>query len=304
MAFFQNLPDRPRLRDEGDQPDVTAVVWALERKLLPHPGHQFRPGNPKRVVRARGGFGSYLVRDAIDLSAHGGHEWFVVADTGLDHAAVADLNHRLAANEIIAADLWQSLDREVTGLRARVAAADGLQCSADRIATAHHVSNTLFNIMRGGVPADGNRCPPGDLVAYLAARNRVVLDRHRDWAAAADGRDLADLAAEATRRDDPQLERLMREYLPLCFSRRHGDPSRPWDRFSIDTRDTAGNPVCGYAGNWRDIFQNWEALGHSHPALLPGMVAVFLNATTADGYNAYRITRAGIDWEVPDPADS
>ena len=26
--------------------DVAAARWALERKLLPHPGHQFRPRNP------------------------------------------------------------------------------------------------------------------------------------------------------------------------------------------------------------------------------------------------------------------
>ena len=30
----ENLPDRPWLRDKGDQPDVTATVWALERELL------------------------------------------------------------------------------------------------------------------------------------------------------------------------------------------------------------------------------------------------------------------------------
>ena len=28
------------------QPDVAATRWALERKLLPHPGHEFRPRNP------------------------------------------------------------------------------------------------------------------------------------------------------------------------------------------------------------------------------------------------------------------
>ena len=42
----ENLADRPRFGDEGDQPDVAATRRALERKLLPHPGYQFRPGNP------------------------------------------------------------------------------------------------------------------------------------------------------------------------------------------------------------------------------------------------------------------
>jgi len=48
----QDLPDRPRLRDEGNEPDVAAAPRALERKLLSHPGHEFRPGNPRGVVRA------------------------------------------------------------------------------------------------------------------------------------------------------------------------------------------------------------------------------------------------------------
>ena len=46
----ENLTDGPRLSDERDQPDVAATVWARKRKLLPHPGHQFRPGNPGSVV--------------------------------------------------------------------------------------------------------------------------------------------------------------------------------------------------------------------------------------------------------------
>jgi hypothetical protein len=33
------------------------------------------------------------------------------------------------------------------------------------------------------------------------------------------------------------------------------------------------------------------------------MICRFLNASTADGYNPYRITRNGIDWEVVDPHD-
>jgi hypothetical protein len=48
----QDLPDRPRIGDECDQPDVAAAVRALKWKLLPHPRHQFRPRNPRRVVRA------------------------------------------------------------------------------------------------------------------------------------------------------------------------------------------------------------------------------------------------------------
>ena len=91
------------------------------------------------------------------------------------------------------------------------------------------------------------------------------------------------------------------EDLPLTFGRRHGDPSRPWNLFSIRVQDEQGKPVVAYQGNWRDIFQNWEALSYSYPLYINHIIAKFLNATTADGYNPYRISNEGIDYEVIEP---
>ena len=108
-------------------------------------------------------------------------------------------------------------------------------------------------------------------------------------------------AAEATA--DPDLRRLCLEYLPLYFGRRHGDPSRPWNRFSICVRNPDGSQALRYEGNWRDVFQNWEALTRSFPGFIPSVIAKFVNASTVDGFNPYRITRDGIDWEVLDPED-
>jgi hypothetical protein len=99
------------------------------------------------------------------------------------------------------------------------------------------------------------------------------------------------------------LLRICYEYLPLTFSRRHGDPSRPWNLFSIETKNEDGTKSLYYQGNWRDIFQNWEALALSFPGFVESMICRFVNASTADGYNPYRITRDGIDWEVIDPSD-
>ena len=89
--------------------------------------------------------------------------------------------------------------------------------------------------------------------------------------------------------------------LPLTFGRRHGDPSRPWNLFSIKVQDEDGKPVVAYQGNWRDIFQNWEALSYSYPLFINHIIAKFLNSTTADGYNPYRISNEGIDYEVIEP---
>ena len=48
--------------------------------------------------------------------------------------------------------------------------------------------------------------------------------------------------------------------------------------------------ILNYEGNWRDIFQNWEALALSFPDFVENMIAKFVNASTVDGYNPYRIT--------------
>ncbi|MCP4427476.1 MAG: hypothetical protein GY803_23550, partial [Chloroflexi bacterium] len=39
----------------------------------------------------------------------------------------------------------------------------------------------------------------------------------------------------------------------------------------------------------------------AYPDYVEGFIAKFLNATTVDGYNPYRVTRDGIEWEVPEP---
>ncbi|NBC57611.1 MAG: hypothetical protein GVY05_04920, partial [Bacteroidetes bacterium] len=102
---------------------------------------------------------------------------------------------------------------------------------------------------------------------------------------------------------DSDFTRLTIEYLPLKFSRRHGDPSRPWNQFSINLKDEDGSKVLDYEGNWRDIFQNWESLAYSYPAFIEGMIFKFLNASTFDGYNPYRLTKDGFDWEIIEPDD-
>jgi hypothetical protein len=46
-----------------------------------------------------------------------------------------------------------------------------------------------------------------------------------------------------------------------------------------------------------------EALSLSYPEFIENIISKFVNASTPDGYNPYRIMRNGIDWECPDPDD-
>ena len=39
----------------------------------------------------------------------------------------------------------------------------------------------------------------------------------------------------------------------------------------------------------------------SYPQYVESMVCRFVNASTADGYNPYRLTKSGFEWEAPEP---
>jgi len=263
-----------------------------------------RIGELQPETEVRGDFGAYLVADRVELNDGQEHRWITVADTGLDHSAVRSLEGWLRQPEKLADILGQSITDNVHGLRGRMAAADGLQSTADSTASVHHFANVLFNCMRGGTFIESYNFPASDFAEFLKSRNATIHARHLSWLGELPEKlTLGELERLAREQQDVQLNRLAREYLPLTFSRRHGDPSRPWNRFAIRVKDEQGGTIYDYQGNWRDIFQNWESLAYSYPAALERMVAVFLNASTADGYNGYRVTRGGTDWEVANPDD-
>ena len=265
----------------------------------------FRKGAPVHPeTEVRGVFGAHLLASEFELEPKEARQWTTLADTGLDHAGVGSLNERLRNPGALAQEVREDLAAGIKALKRRIAGAGAEQQTADNTACVHHFANVLFNCMRGGTLHDNYRFPRADFHIFLKSRNREIAARHHAWLSTLpDPCALDDLANLAASQGDPQLCRLASEYLPICFSRRHGDPSRPWNRFEIHTKNPAGEPLFNYAGNWRDIFQNWESLAYSYPECLGTMITIFLNASTADGYNPYRITRQGIDWEVFDADD-
>ena len=252
----------------------------------------------------RGQRGAYLTHARFTLSPGDERLWSVVADVNQDAADVVSLRSKLQHPDLLATELAADISDTRSDLETILAATDASQSSGDQLATMHHTANVLFNTMRGGVPAEGYTVEASDVRAFVAQRSHATARRCSALLGALPERLRADeLVALAQEDGDVDLWRLCMEYLPLTFSRRHGDPSRPWNQFSITLRDEHGARRLEYQGNWRDIFQNWEALAWSFPEYVESMVTIFLDATTADGYNPYRISRAGIDWEVPEPED-
>ncbi len=265
----------------------------------------FRCGEP--IVNeplTRGVRGSYLINKTIKLPAGQSKHWLIVADIDKNHCDVRALEQQLATPVKVEQQIEASIAQNQQELIALMSGGDAWQVTAEETTFVHHYANVLFNSMRGGVIENNYQLDKQDVLKTMRKTNQQVVARQQTF--------FADLPASFTHAElvrlakltgDAQLVRLSYEYLPLTFGRRHGDPSRPWNHYEIKLKDEKGERLLSYQGNWRDIFQNWEALALSYPGFISSFMAKFVNASTMDGYNPYRITKEGIDWELLEADD-
>lgn len=260
----------------------------------------FRNGDEiqtERFVKAKRG--SYFINSKFKLNSSELVKWMLIAETGQGNAQVKNLEDKILNDANFINEIEEGIEAGQEALKRIVALADGLQLGEDELCTSRHFSNVLFNVMRGGVFEFGYELPLDDFREYIQKANIEIYQKHKSFIdGLEDGLRYFDLIERTIEIGDLDLKRICTEYLPISFSRRHGDPSRPWNYFNIHYRGRDGKINLDFEGNWRDIFQNWEALAFSYPNYIKGMIYKFLNASTADGYNPYRITKDGIDWEV------
>ena len=297
-------------RAEPSEALTANVVWSdgiQDAKILLSACHNddFRKGHQLRTDKdVRAERGAYLLNANLKLEAGKEKSWHIIADVNKDAGQIASLDHLLKANSNITVLLEKDVADCTNDLIKIIASSDGLQLTEDKLIINRHLSNVFFNVMRGGIFENNYWISKDDLIDFIKGANSRVYSRNSSFLESIDHQiRLQTLFEKAALVNDSQLIRLCYEYLPLSLSRRHGDPSRPWNIFSIELKKENGSKSLNYQGNWRDIFQNWEALALSYPSYAESMICKFLNASTADGYNPYRITRGGIDWESPDPHD-
>ncbi len=264
-----------------------------------------RNATPSTCSLNRGQRGAYWLDAEIKIAAGQTRDWLLLMDCQLDAAELVGRSKELDGDPKVAkASIDAAIAKNDEELRELLAGADAFQESKDRMNQLHHTANVLFNSMRGGVFLKNYVIDGEDLQEHIKAANPKLYSAHEESLSKfkdSMAYDVCRTQIEAL--GDTDVLRLFLEYLPITFSRRHGDPSRPWNKFMICTHDAAGDPVLAYQGNWRDIFQNWEALCISYPNFLEHVVVKFLNTSTMDGYNPYRVFNGSFDWEEVDPED-
>ena len=256
-------------------------------------------------VDIKGEKGAYFIFDTLEINENSEKTWCIISDVNKTQSDVIYLSEIIKKEKNLIQKIQEDIDLGTQNLIKLNASADALQFTNDTRKDSRHFSNVLFNIMRGGIFDDNYSIEKKDLYQYLAKANFTIYEKNKDaLKSLPENISLSELKKIIEKSEDFDFKRLATEYLPLKFSRRHGDPSRPWNKFSINTRsEIDGSKVLDYEGNWRDIFQNWEVLAYAFPNFIEGMIFKFLNASTFDGYNPYRITKGGFDWETIEPDD-
>ncbi len=286
----------------------TVFVTGVEYKNLLLTDRQlkgFKQGESLSTeLDSRGIRGDYYVHAELELAGEQSQSWRIVANIDQDQSQIVELMSQLDDPDLLHKALNESILAGDDALAKIMGSSDGFQQTAEQAVDVHHYANTLFNVLRGGIFNDQYQISTADFAATLAHFNKDLAKRHHDFLSALpEMENIQRLLDQVQQQNDQQLTRLALEYLPITFGRRHGDPSRPWNQFAINLKDKQGNPLLSYQGNWRDIFQNCEALTFSYLDFIESVIAKFVNASTMDGYNPYRITKEGIDWEVEEPDD-
>jgi hypothetical protein len=304
LTLYSGITDRPEPCESLKATTVFCLGLQGHKVLIS--SEQLRNFNVgislQQEAHRRGVRGAYLVNQTLELAPQASQRWQIVANIEQSQAEVVELRHELANPAELSEAVARSIDAGSEDLAGIMARGDGYQATAEENVTVHHYANVLFNTLRGGVFDDQYKVSMQDFLATIRHFNQHVYQRNQDLLQGLPEQiNFAELLPIIRNHGDSQLERLCCDYLPITFGRRHGDPSRPWNDFSIKVRDEHGNRLLSYQGNWRDIFQNWEALLFSYPGFIENVIAKFVNASTIDGYNPYRITKEGIDWEVEEP---
>ena len=304
ITLYSGITDRPEPSESLKA--TTAFCLGLDNPTVLLSSEQldaFRDGlDPIQENHKRGIRGAYLVTHGQNLVSKQRISWRLVLDVEKSQSEASKLRQLLLTDDSLGERVTQSIASGSEELARIMASADAFQSTAEETVTVHHYANVLFNVLRGGIVADQYNVSGDDFRKTVRNFNKTVFDRNRELLSALPDKVRYEELLDSVRRaEDDQLTRLALEYLPITFGRRHGDPSRPWNEFAIHLKDENANALLSYQGNWRDIFQNWEALAFSYPDFVESMIAKFVNASTIDGYNPYRITKEGIDWEIEEP---
>ena len=125
--------------------DVTYLLSSLQLKT-------FRKGKsiiPEFDVKAEKG--AYFINSTLTLSSNESKQWMIVANVNQNHSQIVKLSKSIVTDSNLCEKVRYDVKVGTERLITLNSSADGVQLSGDKFRDSRHFSNTLFNIMRGGI---------------------------------------------------------------------------------------------------------------------------------------------------------
>ena len=164
--------------------------------------------------------GAYFVYADLTLDAQGEKSWMTVANVNQSIVSITAIANKIKNESNLSEMIQQDIDLGTKRLIQLDGASDGLQLTADRLKNIRHFSNTLFNIMRGGIFDDNYNIEKEDFIKYIENANKKVRKKKEDLLEALPELFTLKYLSEIAKGDeDKNFKRLCFEYMPLKFSR-------------------------------------------------------------------------------------
>lgn len=199
--------------------------------------NNFRNGLPiEQEIDIRAEKGAYFTFSEFKLKSKESKNWMLVANVNQGPAAIVNISEKLKSIKNLQQEVLADIELGTKNLIQLTGNSDGLQVTNDKLRTSRHYANTLFNIMRGGIFDENYNIDKNDFSKYIEKGNKIAFKNNEiEMGKLPNTFSLKKLKEIAQQNKDLNFKRLCFEYMPLKFSRRHGDPSRPWNKFSINT---------------------------------------------------------------------
>jgi len=157
------------------------IVWSLG---LQEPKHllsslQLRNFRNGRAVQeesnVKGEKGAYFVNSDLTLQGAEAQEWMIISDVNQNHSGVFEISDRILTDKELGQLVKEDIQLGTKNLVNLNASSDALQLTSDHLRDVRHFSNTLFNIMRGGIFDYNYQIEKWDLKNYLLKAIRTYL---------------------------------------------------------------------------------------------------------------------------------
>ncbi|MFC1690431.1 hypothetical protein ACFL07_12400, partial [Pseudomonadota bacterium] len=178
-AALYTMSSIPTDRAEPSEALKATIAWAtgLEDTVLLLSEDQLADFESGRAVHSEstcnGRRGAFFIHASIVLPPGGERAWYQVCDVNQGPSQVANQITQLEKG-VNAESIDSDVESGTQRILQLVGNADGGQFSSDALVAGRHFSNTLFNIMRGGIFYDDYEFPRSDFRRFIESWNRPL----------------------------------------------------------------------------------------------------------------------------------